>query len=114
MQFTATGLGGSAWEPGVPGLDDLLPAVADLAAFLPTGAICWRFDPIIVTPDIRERFSFVKERLEQALGTLDTVTVSFPDPYRKAVARTRADGLTWPNISVEEQKALLTFIVAEF
>ena len=114
VQFTTTGLGGSAWEPGVPALEDLLPAAARLAAFLPAGAIRWRFDPIIVTPGLRERFLDAKEKLTRALGTLNEVTVSFPDPYPRAVARVKANGLAWPKIGPEEQKELILFFVSAF
>ncbi len=107
VQLTVTGLGGSAWEPGVPMLEEFLPAVETLGRILPSGAVRWRFDPIIPTPDLQERFASIAGSLAEALGSLDDVTVSFADPYRKALARTIASGLAWPRLNLETQKAIL-------
>ena len=103
VQLTVTGLGGTAWEPGVPPFEALLPAIRELAARLPHGAIRWRFDPIIPLPDLFDRFRLVKTRLAEALGGVEEVIVSFPDPYKKAVERVCASGLAWPRASLAEQ-----------
>lgn len=113
VQFTATGLAGSVWEPGVPPLKEQLPALHALAERLPPGAIRWRFDPVIKTPRLRERFRTVKNLLAGALPSLAEVTASFPDPYKKAVARAAACGLEWPEMSMEEKRDFVGFMVDE-
>lgn len=114
VQFTATGLAGGPWEPGAPPLDLLLPELRELAARLPRGAIRWRFDPIVAAPGLGERFCRIKEALDSALGGLADVTVSFPDPYKKAVARAGAAGLAWPVMTGAEKAAFVAFMAGEF
>ncbi|MDR3211215.1 MAG: DUF1848 domain-containing protein [Planctomycetota bacterium] len=116
IQFTCTGLGGSQWEPRVPPLDIQLDALATLATRLPPAAIRWRFDPIIPTPDWRERFLQVKEKLTVVLGKsgLDGVTVSFVDPYLKARVRVAAAGLAWPEVKPEDKRETLAFLASSF
>ena len=114
INFTVTGLAGTAWEPRVPALADQADALEELGKRLPRGAIRWRFDPIVATEDWRERFVGVKTLLEQALGTVDEVTVSFPDPYRKAVERVKTAGLAWPQIGESEKREMLAWMVGQF
>jgi len=115
VHYTVTGLAGSAWEPGVPALAVQLPALGELAERLPRGALQWRFDPIIPDAGCIERFRRVKEQLEQALlYELESVTVSFPDPYRHAVVRTKKAGLDWPAVSLTEKKAVLAELADVF
>ena len=114
VQLTVTGLAGSRWEPGVPPLSAQLPELRELSRSLPRGAVRWRFDPIIPSPDLFDRFRAVKETLESALGTLDGVTVSFPDPYRHAVARSVGAGLKWPAVRMDEKKRILAALIREF
>lgn len=114
VQYTVTGLAGTSWEPGVPPLSEQLGELGRLAEVLPVGAVRWRFDPILPGPDVIERFRSVKKGLESVLGVLDEVTVSFPDPYRQAVARVAASGLDWPIVGHGEKVRILSLMAREF
>lgn len=114
VQFTVTGLAGTAWEPNVPSLEAQRTALEELTRLLPAGALRWRFDPIVPTRDWRARFESVKTMLEGTLGPIEEVTVSFPDPYRKAVARVRERGLPWPEPTLAEKKSILAAIAGCF
>ncbi len=114
VNHTVTGLGGSAWEPGVPPLRQQLSELAELAGRLPAGAIRWRFDPIIPGPDLWARFAATLADLRQAMGEVGECVTSFPDPYPKAVARTRAAGLLWPIFTQSEKRAVLAKFLALF
>lgn len=113
IQYTVTGLAGTVWEPGVPSFEQQRASLKTIAKRLPQGAVRWRFDPVIATPDIRTRFSKVRKALSAALGEPREVTVSFPDPYRKAVARVSASGLPWPETDSAEQRDIIEFMVEE-
>ncbi len=114
VQLTITGLGGTAWEPHVPPTDEVVQAAKELASHIPANAIRWRFDPIIVTTDVMDRFLIVKEKLTQALGSVDEVITSFPDPYKKAVERVRMSGLSWPEVTEEQKKRIIATMVESF
>ncbi len=114
VQYTVTGLAGGRWEPHVPPLADQMDALVELASRLPNGAVQWRFDPVIPSPDLLDRFRRMKGRLESALGQLDGVTVSFPDPYRHAVARAAAAGMAWPAVELERKKEIVALLAEEF
>lgn len=114
VQYTVTGLAGSPWEPGVPPLADQVPELAELATLLPRGAVRWRFDPILPDPGLRGRFVAVKSSLEKALGTVEAVTASFPDPYRHAVARSERSGLPWPRPDAGEKRRIIVMLVECF
>lgn len=122
IQFTATGLAGSAWEPGAPPLAEQLADLRTLAGRLPRGAVLWRFDPVLPLPETAEpearlaeitaRFRRTHNLLESALGRLTEATVSFPDPYPDARARTRRAGLPWPVFSRTEKEHLIAALTA--
>lgn len=114
VQYTVTGLAGGVWEPRVPALATQLPSLRELATRLPRGAIQWRFDPIMPGPDLEERFKRVKGDLESALVGLDGVTVSFPDPYRHAVARSCAAEMAWPTIAFEDKQRIIAMMAGEY
>lgn len=114
VQLTITGLAGSAWEPNVPPPDALFRSISALAETLPAGAIRWRFDPVMTMDNVDARFHSVKAALESALGRLEDVTVSFPDPYRKAVARARAAGLAWPAADNGEKRRIIAMMADSF
>ncbi|MCC8165298.1 MAG: DUF1848 domain-containing protein [Planctomycetes bacterium] len=114
VNYTVTGLAGTDWEPRVPRFDRQLDDLAAVVRLIPPRAIRWRFDPIVPTDDWLDRFRAVHDGLESVLGPVDTVTVSFPDPYRKAVARTVAAGLEWPTVSPARRREMLAALVAEF
>lgn len=114
VQLTVTGLGGSEWEPNVPALEKVVHAASELAKQIPAEAIRWRFDPIIATPDVLERFLLVKDKLAEALGTINEVIVSFPDPYKKAVQRIRASGLEWPEVPQQQKEDIIGAMAESF
>ncbi len=115
IQYTVTGLAGTVWEPNVPPLDKQTDELSQLAARLPRGVICWRFDPIVPSPDVLDRFARTKALLEKSLGYgLEYVTVSFPDPYHHAVARSVKAGMQWPTINLEEKKRIIAAMVQSF
>lgn len=114
VNYTVTGLAGTGWEPGVPDLDAQLAALREFASIRPGPAIRWRFDPIISEPDWHARFARTKESLARELGAVNEVTVSFPDPYRHAVQRSSAHGLSWPVVTFEEKRAILLRMVGVF
>ncbi len=122
VQYTVTGLAGGDWEPRTPPLAAQAAELAELARRLPRGAVRWRFDPIMPDPpaagdppgDPVRRFLRVKAELEAILDGLDGVTISFPDPYPKAVARVAAAGLAWPAFSPAERRRIVAAMVAAF
>jgi hypothetical protein len=114
VQFTVTGLAGTAWEPNVPEPAAQEGALKALAALLPRGAVRWRFDPIMPYADWPARFNRARRFLEDSLGPLEEVTVSFPDPYKKAVARSNEVGLAWPEATFGQKKAILARLAEEF
>lgn len=114
VQLTVTGLGGSEWEASVPTLEKVVHAAGELAKQIPAAAIRWRFDPIIATPDIFERFLLVKHKLAEALGVVDAVTVSFPDPYKKAVQRIKESGLEWPEVTQQQKEDIIRVMAESF
>lgn len=107
IQLTVTGLAGTAWEPDVPPPAEILPAIQALAARLPQGAVRWRFDPILVTDDLAERFLRLFRELRSSLGCLPSAVISFPAPYRKVTRRLQAAGLTFPPLNLEQKRACL-------
>lgn len=114
INFTVTGLAGTPWEPNVPPLTEQMAALTETGRRLPPRTIRWRFDPIIATEDWRKRFTATKELLEQALGELDHVTVSFPDSYRKAVQRVENAALPWPETIRGKERSVLAWMVEQF
>lgn len=114
VQLTVTGLAGTAWEPGVPPPEAFREELRDIAAALPRGAVRWRFDPVFPGPDLLGRFRRARDTLESALGGLDEVTISFPDPYAKAVARAAAAGLAWPKPGAAQKADIVSALAAEF
>jgi Domain of unknown function (DUF1848). len=114
VQLTVTGLGGGVWEPHVPTLDKVVQATDELVKHMPVEAIRWRFDPIIATQDVLERFLLVKDKLTKTLGTIEEVTVSFPDPYKKAVQRIKESGMEWPEMQQEQKKDIIGVMAESF
>lgn len=114
VQFTVTGMAGSVREPGAIPLVEQLDALTEVVRMLPRGAVCWRFDPVISEGDVERRFRATKTALESVLGPLERVTVSFPDPYRKAVTRTVATGLEWPSFSLAEKREIVAMMADAF
>lgn len=114
VQYTVTGLAGGVWEPNVCPLAGQLVELSELAGILPPGAIHWRFDPVLPDAGVLRRFRETKSALESILGPVDSATISFPDPYRKAVARTGAAGLAWPTLDRPGKESLIAMMAAEF
>ncbi len=107
VQLTVTGLGGRPWEPQVPPYPELTAAVRELRQALPAGAVVWRFDPLIVTPDLYIRFSAVRDWLTENLGVPAEPTVSFVDPYAKAVRRAQRHGLQLPLPDATQRREII-------
>jgi hypothetical protein len=61
INFTIIGLAGTPWEPNVPPLAEQMDTLSEMGKRLPSGAIRWRFDPIIAMEGWRERFTGAKE-----------------------------------------------------
>lgn len=112
IQLTITGLAGTSWEPEVPPLQSFKGELKELGSALPQKAIVWRFDPIISSPDVLERFTSTLMTLRDCLGDVDEVTVSFPDPYPKVVKRLQECNLRLPMLTTEEQARILDQLLA--
>lgn len=100
VNLTLTGLGGSRLEPGGPGADEVLEALPELIHLIggPT-RLRWRFDPVVPTADLQDRFAALAPRFA-ALG-VDTCTFAFPSARSlrgNLEARYRELGVpTWPD-----------------
>lgn len=112
VQLTLTGLAGTAWEPGVPPPETFRPALEFLARALPPGAVRWRFDPILATPDLFSRLESMQALLTGCGLTLEEVTVSFPAEYRKVMARLRAAGLAFPAVDLPARRRIIADVMA--
>lgn len=107
VQFTLTGLAGTAWEPHVPPMDSVGESLQTLAARLPRGAVRWRFDPIVPTADLLERFRRCLHFLREHTGPVDGATVSFLDLYAKVKRRLAREGMALPRPDAEGQRQIL-------
>lgn len=77
VNLTVTGLGGTRLEPRAPAGEPLWRDVQSLAAQLgDPRRLRWRFDPLLPTPDLLDRFRRWADRFAQ-LG-VNTCTISFP------------------------------------
>ena len=110
VQLTITGLAGTAWEPRVPLYREFRGALQDLATRLPPGAVVWRFDPILVTEDLVQRFAETHQFLQTCLGKIDHCIVSFPDAYQKVVTRLSKEGRSLPEVSPEAERQVLQLL----
>ncbi len=107
IQYTVTGLAGTEWEPGVPGLREQLIDLRRLAEMLPVGAINWRFDPIIADTTLYARFAEVNALLMEAGVGHDSVTLSFPDLYMKVRIRLGKLGMSLPELDTPAKIEIL-------
>lgn len=89
LQLTITGLSGSRWEPQVPHYKEFSAELREIAQILPPGAIRWRFDPIIPDDTLYQRVRAVRQFLIDCGVTIEEVTVSLPDAYRRVTQRLR-------------------------
>ena len=77
VNLTLTGLGGTRLEPRGPDVGEVLAALPALIGLIGGPArLRWRFDPLIPTDDLLERFTALATQLA-ALG-VDTCTFAFP------------------------------------
>lgn len=113
INLTMTGLAGTVWEPRVPPPGGFAEALRFLARILPPGAVRWRFDPIIATPDLFPRLRAMQKILTAAGLTLEDVTVSFPTEYRKVANRLRAAGLAFPMLDFSARREIIARIRRE-
>ena len=110
VQLTITGLAGGPWEPNVPKPEEFEEQLASLATDLPKGAINWRFDPIIVDADMKERFDRILDFVRRTVGELRAFTVSFAQPYAYAKTRIKEAGLELPDPSPEAKRDTLAWM----
>jgi len=100
VNLTLTGLGGTALEPCGPVAGDVLETLPELIALV-GGAerLRWRFDPLVPTDDLFDRFAALAGRFA-ALG-VRTCTFAFPSARSlrgSLVARYRELGVPqWPD-----------------
>ncbi len=77
VNLTLTGLGGTRLEPRGPAAEEVLGDLPELIALIGgPERVRWRFDPLIPTDDLLERFNALAPRFA-ALG-VDTCTFAFP------------------------------------
>lgn len=107
IQYTVTGLAGSIWEPKVPSIYEQMNALSEVLSELPTGAVRWRFDPIIVDNTVFERFARIYEIFGKTGFELDSVVVSFPDLYRKVSSRLKTKGQIFPDLTIDAKCEIL-------
>ncbi len=82
-------------EPSLPVMEQSVETFRTLSRLLPQGSVAWRYDPILISgiSDIawhRENFHKIAESLS---GFTERVIISVFDPYNKAVARLRGNGM---------------------
>ena len=107
LQLTITGMAGTIWEPAVPTPHVLADSLTELATMLPTGAIVWRFDPIIDTADLFSRFDYVYRLLMNTMGNPCELITSFVDAYAKVVSRLACAGMRLPSTSRARQAEII-------
>ncbi len=110
IQLTITGMAGTGWEPAVPRPQAMADALAELSAMLPPGAIIWRFDPIIDTPDLLQRFDSVLSLLAAAIGRPDEFVTSFVDAYSKVIRRLARFNLQLPQTTMQRQRDIVRML----
>jgi DNA repair photolyase len=115
VHLTITGLGGSVFEPRIPGWEEiagLLPGIA--AAAKSPERICWRFDPILEAEKNGKEFSNLAEfpKLAEAVASIGIkrVKASWVSPYRKVVARLAGQGYRLLERTAEERKKQAGFL----
>lgn len=108
VQLTLTGLAGTEWEPRVPPPEELRESLKELSARLPAGSLMWRFDPIIPTDDITDRFKAMLDLLNDVSPTpVNEATISFVDAYKKVLRRTTARKIQLPYANPAAQRKIL-------
>ncbi len=99
FHFTITGLGGSVWEPDVPGWESAVEAAERLAARFGSERINWRFDPVVHwregtgTASNLACFGTVAAAMSE-IG-IKTCTFSFAQWYSKSRRRAGREGLEY-------------------
>jgi hypothetical protein len=89
FQYTLTGYGKEI-QPGIPDRQAVVEDFLRISERLPgAGAIQWRYDPILVSPDYnvdwhRRNFSRIAQQLQ---GATRVVNVSFIEPYLRALTK---------------------------
>jgi hypothetical protein len=100
LQWTVTGLGGTALEPAVPPAEEQCALLPEIIGFLgDPRRLHWRYDPLITVTRRDERISNLDRPLVRRLAEafarhrVPAVHTSFVTPYPKVLRRMRAAGL---------------------
>lgn len=107
-----------ALERSAPAPERTMAEIREVARRHGRRAVVWRYDPIVVSelmPAEAHRAAFV--RLAAGLaGSVDEVTLSFVQPYRKTArnldAAAAAHGFAWRDPPADEKAALLAGLAA--
>jgi hypothetical protein len=115
VHLTITGMGGSAFEPGIPSWEETTGLLDGLVKMTRSPErICWRFDPILEAKKEGREFSNLSNfsRLAEAIAPLGIrqVRVSWVSPYRKVTARMAKSGWQLCQKSLEERKRQAGFL----
>jgi hypothetical protein len=117
FHFTITGLGGSVWEPGIPGWKRSLEVVESLVERYGPERVNWRFDPLVhwqegegVNSNLR-LFTRIGTALK-ALG-IGTCTFSFAHWYLKSQRRAAREVLTYVEIPPDKRLAAAAMLAQQ-
>lgn len=99
FHFTITGLGGSAWEPGIPRWEETVLQLRELARLFGPERVNWRFDPVVhwtgPDGDVRSNTAGFDEIARAVVSAgVSSCVFSFASPYRKSRRRIEAAGLS--------------------
>lgn len=105
VQFTATGYPRSL-ETSVIAPEEAVSQLREIARRFGKRAGVWRYDPIVVAPDLPHEANFAA--LARGLaGVVDEVVLSFVHPYRKTARNLARAGIAWRDPPPDEKRALL-------
>lgn len=118
FHFTVTGLGGTAWEPGLPPAAQTDRQWEKLVAIAgDSRRVMWRFDPIVYWREGREQRNnleyFPKIARMVVLAGIKNVTVSLCHWYAKAKQRARRFGLLPEEPSNMELKKSIQWLLEQ-
>ena len=117
VQYTLNDYESEGLEPGVPAIKQRVETFIQLAEFLGSQGVVWRFDPMILTDKISisellQKVSSIADRLQ---GYTDTLVFSFADiaGYRKVHRNLTSHGIRyeeWTDSKMREFSSLLSLL----